>query len=68
MRYKTIYGFHEARMWVGTIIAGVAAAAAIAEAHPEIKESAKRKWNMVKDKFKKKPKLKIVVVNNEEQP
>lgn len=68
MKYKTMYGLHETRMWVGTVIAGVAAAAAIAEAHPEIKDGIKRKCNLVKDKFKKKPKLKIVVVNNEEQP
>lgn len=68
MKYKTMYGLHEARMWIGTIIAGVAATAAIVEAHPDIKDGAKRKFNAIKDKFKKKPKLKIVVVDKNEDP
>lgn len=68
MKYKTMYGLHEARMWIGTIITGVAAAATIAETHPEIKESAKRKLSSLKDKLKKKPNLKIVVVKDKEQP
>lgn len=67
MKYKTIYAAHEARMWIGTIISGVAAASAIAVAHPELVDSAKRKVRTIKEKIHKKPKLKIVVVNNEEE-
>lgn len=70
MKYKTMYGIHEARMWIGTLIAGVAAAVAITEAHPEIKDGVKAKWNKLKGKFKKpeEPKMKIVVVDENGNP
>lgn len=71
MKYKTMYGLHETRMWIGTIIAGVAAVAAIVEAHPEVKEKAKAKWEQAKAKFKKKPKeekIKLVVVDENGNP
>lgn len=68
MKYKTIYGLHEARMWVTTIGSGILAAAALVATNPELKEAASRKWSNIKDKFKKKPKVKVVVVDKDGNP
>ncbi len=66
MKYKTIYAAHEARMWLGTIISGIAVVTAITAAHPEMKDAVKKKWSGIKEKIRKKN-LKIVVVNEKEE-
>ena len=66
MKYKTLYGLHEARMWITTIVTGVAATAALAASHPEAVDKIKDKCRAVKNKFR--PKKKIVVVDSEEKP
>ena len=68
MKYKTLYGIHEARMWTNTIVSVAGVIGAIALTHPEIVDAAKEKVKSVKERFKKKPKLKIVVVDSEEKP
>lgn len=49
---------HEVRMWIGTIAAGVTAAAAIDSAHPELKykiaDGVKKPFKAAKEKFEKK--------------
>ena len=67
MKYKHIYAAHEARMWLGTIISGVTALSAIALAHPELKEAVTNKVKGIKNKFSKKPPIKIVVVDQEKE-
>lgn len=67
MKYKTMYGIHELRMWIGTAITGIAAIGAITAAHPELVEKTKEKVRHVKEKFKK-PKLKIVVSDPKDEP
>ena len=68
MKYKTMYGLHEARMWITTIVTGVAATAALAASHPEAVDKIKDKFRAAKNKIKPKKKLKIVVVDSEEKP
>lgn len=68
MKYKTMYGLHEARMWVTTIGSGILAAAALVAANPELKEAASRKWSGLKEKLRKKPKVKVVVVDKDGNP
>lgn len=70
MKYKTLYAAHETRMWAKTLIVGALAIAAIDKAHPEIKDSIKRKWNALKGKIsKKEPKtIKIVVCDKDGNP
>lgn len=68
MKYKTIYGWHEARMWLQTILSGVAVGGAILAAHPEAKEKLKAMPGKIKSKFQKKKnptEIKIVVVNTD---
>lgn len=72
MRYKTMYGLHEARMWASMIGSGILAAAAIVASNPELKEAASKKWRNLKERFKKKPKeekvVKFVVVDKDGNP
>ena len=70
MKYKTMYGLHELRMWLATIIGGVATVGAVTATHPELVEGCKKKFSNLKAKVKNRKKLKIVVVdsNNEEKP
>lgn len=66
MKYKTIYGAHEARMWLQTIISGIAVGGAILAAHPEVKEKLTGIPSKIKDKFCKKKDesvVKIIVVD-----
>lgn len=67
MKYKHVYAAHEARMWLQTIISGIAVGGAILTAHPETKEKLRVIGRKVKAKFKKKeePVIKVVVVNTE---
>lgn len=68
MKYKTIYGAHEARMWLQTIISGVAVGGAILAAHPEVKTKLTGIPGKIKGMFCKKkeePVIKVVVVNTE---
>lgn len=67
MKYKHVYAAHEARMWLQTILSGIAVGGAILAAHPEVKEKLKAVPSKIKSKFKKtKPtEIKIVVVNTE---
>jgi len=60
MKYKHIQAAHEIRMWVMTIVSAVGTVVAIDTAHPEYREAIKAKSS------KKQPKLKIVVVREEE--
>lgn len=72
MKYKTMYGLHEARMWASMIGSGILAAAAIVASNPELKEAASKKWCSLKEKFRKKPKeekvIKFVVVDKDGNP
>ncbi len=71
MRYKTMYGLHEARMWASMIGSGILAVAAIVASNPELREAASEKWEDLKGKFKKKPKekvLKFVIVDKDGNP
>lgn len=65
MKYKTVYAAHEARMWLQTILSGVAVGGAILAAHPEMKEKLKAVPSKIKSKFQKKeePVIKVVVVD-----
>lgn len=66
MKYKTMYGWHEARMWLQTILSGVAVGGAILAAHPEMREKIKAVPGKLKAKFHKKKEpatIKIVVVD-----
>lgn len=64
MKYKTMYGWHEARMWLQTILSGVAVGGAILAAHPEMKEKLKAVPSKIKAKFQKEePTVKIIVVD-----
>jgi hypothetical protein len=66
MKYKTVYAAHEARMWLQTILSGVAVGGAILAAHSEVKEKLKAVPSKIKSKFKKEePVIKVVVVNTE---
>ena len=67
MKYKHVYAAHEARMWLQTILSGVAVGGAILAAHPEAKEKLKAVPGKIKSKFQKKknPEIKIVVVNTD---
>lgn len=69
MKYKHIQAAHELRMWIVTLAAGAAAANALLEKHPKVKESIEKKVNAVKGKFKKKEEPTIVqyVVIREEK-
>lgn len=60
MKYKHVYAAHEARMWLQTIISGVAVGGAILAAHPEVKGKLKAMPGKIKAKFQK-----VVVVNTE---
>lgn len=53
MKYKHVYAAHEARMWIQTILSGVAVGGAILAAHPEVKEKLKAMPGKIKSKFKK---------------
>ena len=66
MKYKHVYAAHEARMWLQTILSGVAVGGAILAAHPEVKEKLKAVPGKIKAKFKKEePVIKVVVVSTE---
>ena len=67
MKYKHVYAAHEARMWLQTIISGVAVGGAILAAHPEAKEKLKAMPGKIKARFQKKEEsvIKVVVVNTE---
>lgn len=66
MKYKTVYAAHEARMWLQTILSGVAVGGAILAAHPEAKEKLKAIPGKIKSKFKKEEHvIKVVVVNTD---
>lgn len=65
MKYKHIYAAHEARMWLGTIISGVTALSVIASTHPELVKAVTNKVADIKNKFSKKPPIKIVVIDKE---
>jgi hypothetical protein len=58
MKYKHLYAAHEIRMWVMTIVSAASAIATISATHPEVMDA-------IKSKFKKKPKIKIVVVKED---
>lgn len=78
MKYKTMYGLHEARMWISMMVSGVVAGATILAANPELRERATNKFNAIKDKvgsiFKKKKEdsgkemVKFVIVDEKENP
>lgn len=68
MRYKHVYAAHEARMWLQTIISGIAVGGAVLAAHPGAKEKLRAIGGKIKARFKKKGEpntIKVVVINTE---
>ena len=52
MTYNTMYAWHEVRMWIGTVIAGATAVAAITSANPNLVPSLKRGFTNATEKVK----------------
>lgn len=54
MKYKTMYGIHELRMWIGLGLTAVGTLATLEATHPEVFTNLKAKKDELGDKIKNK--------------